>query len=95
GLDRFDGYVLPTCPAVAEPIAPDPTNEPPTPLKFRNTGVFDQSHQPAISVPNGLDAEGLPTGLQIASAKFNDVLALRVGHAYQQATDFHLRRPPL
>ena len=95
GLGAFDGYVLPTSPMVADLIAPDPTSEPATPLKFRNTGVFDHSHQPAISVPNGFDAEGLPTGLQIATAKFDDALALRLAHAYQLATDFHTRRPPL
>ncbi len=93
GLARFDGYVLPTSPLVAEPVAPDPTNEPPTPLKFRNTSVLNHSHQPAISVPNGFDADGLPTGLQIAGARFSDALVLRIGHGYQQATDFHTRRP--
>lgn len=93
GLQRFDAYVLPTSPMVADVIAPDPTAEPQTPLKFRNTGVFDHSHQPAISVPNGFDLDGLPTGLQFAGSKFNDVLVLRLGHAYQRATDFHTRRP--
>jgi aspartyl-tRNA(Asn)/glutamyl-tRNA(Gln) amidotransferase subunit A len=95
GGPRFDGYVLPTSPMVAEPIAPDPTAEPATPLKFRNTSVFNYSRQPAISLPNGFDADGLPTGLQIAAPRFDDALALRIAHAYQQATDFHTRRPPL
>ena len=93
GPAGFDGYVLPTSPMVAEVIASDPASEPATPLKFRNTGVFDQSHQPAISVPNGFDAEGLPTGLQFATAHFDDALALRIAHAYQRETDFHTRRP--
>lgn len=95
GLASFDGYVLPTSPLVAEVIAPEPALEPTTPLKFRNTTVFDYSRQPAISVPNGFDAQGLPTGLQIATAQFTDALTLRLAHAYQQRTDFHTLRPPL
>lgn len=95
GLTRFDAYVLPTCPIVPDEVANDPTAEPSTPLKFRNTGVFDHSHQPAVSIPNGFDADNLPTGLQIAGRKFEDGLVLRLAHAYQVATDFHLRRPSL
>ena len=91
----FDAYLLPTSPIVAEEIADDPTEEQPPTSKFRNTSVFDHSHQPAISVANGFDADGLPTGLMIASALFNDAMALRVAHAYQQATDFHTLRPDL
>jgi aspartyl-tRNA(Asn)/glutamyl-tRNA(Gln) amidotransferase subunit A len=91
----FDGYVLPTSPMVAEVIHPEPATEPATPLKFRNTGIFNQSRQPAISLPNGFDADGLPTGLQIATAHFDDALALRIAHAYQQVTDFHTQRPSL
>lgn len=75
GLAVFAGYVLPTSPMVAEAIALDLTSEPATPLKFRNTGVFDHAHQPAISVPNGFDSDGLPTGLQIATARFDDARA--------------------
>ena len=92
---RLDGYVLPTSPNVAEPIAEDPTTELGSPSEGRNTSVFDHTHQPSLSVPNGLDAEGLPTGLMISTALFEDALALRIGHAYQQATDFHTQRPPL
>ncbi|MCC6236057.1 MAG: amidase [Dehalococcoidia bacterium] len=94
-LGRFDAYVLPTSPMVPDEIANDPAAEPATPLKFRNTSVFDHSHQPALSVPNGFDVDGLPTGLQFAAAMFNDALVLRLGHAYQLATDFHTRRPAL
>ncbi len=95
GLAHFDAYVLPTCPMTPDEVANDATAEPATPLKFRNTSVFDHSHQPAISVPNGFDGDGLPTGLQFAAARFNDALVLRLGHAYQRATDFHTQRPSL
>ncbi|MPZ99647.1 MAG: hypothetical protein GEU80_09995 [Dehalococcoidia bacterium] len=94
-LAGFDAYVLPTSPAVAEPIAEDPHTEPSPPFKFRNTSVFDHTHQPSLSVPNGFDEEGLPTSLMISGGLFADALVLRIGHAYQQATDYHTRRPEL
>jgi len=48
---------------------------------------------PSIAAPCGLDERGLPTGLQLAAAPWGDALALRVGAAYQRATDFHRLRP--
>jgi len=94
-LVGIDAYVVPTSPILPEPIADDPTEERPPQAKFRNTSVFDNTHQPSISVPNGFDADGLPTGLMISTALFEDARALRIGHAYQQATEFHLQRPSL
>jgi aspartyl-tRNA(Asn)/glutamyl-tRNA(Gln) amidotransferase subunit A len=95
GLKGIDAYLAPTSPIVAEPIAEDPIEETPPTSKFRNTSVFDNTHQPSISVPNGFDPGGLPTGLMISTALFEDAKALRIGYAYQQATDFHLQAPPL
>ncbi|MDA0351291.1 MAG: amidase [Chloroflexi bacterium] len=95
GLAGIDGYLAPTSPIVAEPIAEDPTTESPPAAKFRNTAVFDDTHQPSLSVPNGFDEDGLPTGLMISTALWQDAKALRIGHAYQQATDFHRQAPPL
>lgn len=92
---RFDAFVVPTSPVQPEPIAPDPEDEPNVPLRFRNTSLFNATRQPALSVPNGVDAEGLPTGLMIAGARWADALVLRIGHAYQQTTAHHLGRPPL
>jgi len=93
-LVGIDAYVAPTSPIVPEPIADDPTEERPPAIKFRNTSVFDNTHQPSISVPNGFDGAGLPTGLMISTALFEDAHALRIAHAYQQATNFHEQRPP-
>jgi aspartyl-tRNA(Asn)/glutamyl-tRNA(Gln) amidotransferase subunit A len=95
-LDGIDAYLCPTSPGVAEVIAADPTEREPatTFTKFNNTMVFDYTHQPSISVPNGLDGEGLPTGLMISTARFDDALALRIAHAYQLATSFHEAKPP-
>jgi aspartyl-tRNA(Asn)/glutamyl-tRNA(Gln) amidotransferase subunit A len=48
---------------------------------------------PALSVPMGFDADGLPLGLQLMAAPFRDPLVLRAGKAYERATDWHERRP--
>ena len=88
-----DAYVIPTSPNTAGPIDADRAADAAPPTVFRNTNVFDLSHQPSLSVPNGFDHEELPTGLMISGSKFADALVLRIGHAYQQATDFHTRRP--
>jgi aspartyl-tRNA(Asn)/glutamyl-tRNA(Gln) amidotransferase subunit A len=48
----------------------------------------------ALALPNGYTDEGLPTSLQIACRGYEEALALRIGQAYQQATDWHERLPP-
>ena len=58
----------------------------------RCTFPFNLTGQPALTVPNGFDEKGLPTGLQIIAKPWADALVLRVGHAYQQVTDWHSRR---
>jgi len=50
---------------------------------------------PAISVPCGFTATGLPVGLQIIGRHFDEGTVLRTAHAYERSTDWHLRRPPL
>ena len=50
---------------------------------------------PAISVPCGFSDTGLPIGLQLAGKPFDELTVLRAAHAYEQATDWHTRRPPL
>jgi aspartyl-tRNA(Asn)/glutamyl-tRNA(Gln) amidotransferase subunit A len=50
---------------------------------------------PGISVPCGFTGDGLPVGLQIVGKAFDEAGVLRVAHAYEQATDWHRRRPPL
>ena len=48
---------------------------------------------PGLSVPNGMSRGGLPLGLQLEAAWWNEPMLLRVGHAYQQVTDWHRMRP--
>ena len=50
---------------------------------------------PAISLPCGFTAEGMPIGLQIIGRAFDEAHLLQLGAAYQQRTDWHTRRPPL
>ncbi|RMG78874.1 MAG: Asp-tRNA(Asn)/Glu-tRNA(Gln) amidotransferase subunit GatA [Chloroflexi bacterium] len=50
---------------------------------------------PGLSVPCGFDSDNLPIGLQIIGKAFDEATVLRVGHAYEQATDWHKRRPPV
>ena len=49
---------------------------------------------PAASVPCGF-ADGLPVGLALVGRRFDEATVLRAAHAFQQATDWHERRPPL
>jgi len=50
--------------------------------------------QPAISVPNGFGANGLPTGIQFTGRAGSEANLLALAHAYQQAADWHKKRPP-
>ena len=49
----------------------------------------------AAAVPNGFTAGGLPSSLQIVCRAYQEPLALRIGHAYQAAHDWHMRVPAL
>jgi aspartyl-tRNA(Asn)/glutamyl-tRNA(Gln) amidotransferase subunit A len=62
---------------------------------FRNTSYFSYFGLPAISVPCGFTAAGLPIGLQIAGPPFAEAAILALAHAYEQATEWHERRPSL
>jgi aspartyl-tRNA(Asn)/glutamyl-tRNA(Gln) amidotransferase subunit A len=48
---------------------------------------------PAMSIPCGFDAKGLPVGLQLMGDYFSEAKLLGVAHRYQQATDWHRRVP--
>jgi aspartyl-tRNA(Asn)/glutamyl-tRNA(Gln) amidotransferase subunit A len=50
---------------------------------------------PAISIPCGFNHEGLPIGLQIMGRHFDEGMLLRVAYAFEQNTDFHLKKPTL
>ena len=63
--------------------------------RLRFTAPFDMSGHPTLTLPGGMTRDGMPVGFQIAGGAFAEAAILAAGHAYQQATDWHLRRPPL
>jgi aspartyl-tRNA(Asn)/glutamyl-tRNA(Gln) amidotransferase subunit A len=56
------------------------------------TSPFNLTGQPAMSLPCG-DVDGLPVGLQIVGRPLDEASVLRVGKAYESATDWHKRKP--
>jgi aspartyl-tRNA(Asn)/glutamyl-tRNA(Gln) amidotransferase subunit A len=61
----------------------------------RYTAVPSTAGLPGLSVPCGFGGDGLPIGMQLIGRPFEEDLLLRLAHAYQQATDHHLRAPAL
>jgi aspartyl-tRNA(Asn)/glutamyl-tRNA(Gln) amidotransferase subunit A len=61
---------------------------------LRNTRPFNMYGFPTISVPCGMTSAGLPIGLQIAGPPWEEQRLLELARAYQEATDWHTRRPP-
>lgn len=60
-----------------------------------HTSYWDPTGCPAMVVPMGFNAEGLPLSLQFGGRPFEESLLLAVADAYQQATEWHLQLPPL
>jgi len=61
----------------------------------RFTSPFNLTGLPALSIPCGLTTDGLPLGLQIVSKHWEESKVFQAGHAFEQATDWYLRRPDL
>ena len=96
--ETYDVLVTPTLPLPAFPVGrdvPDGWRSPDWTSWTPYTYPFNLTQQPALSVPCGLTSAGLPIGLQIVGARHTDALVLRVGQAYQSATDWHQRTPGL
>jgi aspartyl-tRNA(Asn)/glutamyl-tRNA(Gln) amidotransferase subunit A len=95
---QYDVLITPTLPITAFPVGqdvPDGWSSPDWTSWTPYTYAFNLTQQPALSVPCGFTSEGLPVGLQIVSKRHADALTLRVGQAYQAATDWHTHRPTL
>jgi aspartyl-tRNA(Asn)/glutamyl-tRNA(Gln) amidotransferase subunit A len=95
---RYDVLVSPTLPIPAFSTGQDVPDGWPSPdwtSWTPYTYPFNLTQQPALSVPCGFAAAGLPVGLQVVGPRHSDALVLRVGQAYQAATDWHLRTPTL
>ncbi len=58
------------------------------------TGPYNLTGSPALSVPIGFEDE-LPLAFQIVGKPFDEAMVLRVGHAFERATEFHRQRPAI
>jgi aspartyl-tRNA(Asn)/glutamyl-tRNA(Gln) amidotransferase subunit A len=64
-------------------------------LRGVHTPYWDAVGNPAMVVPMGFNADRMPLSLQLGARPFEEDLLVRVGDAFQRATDWHLRVPPL
>lgn len=99
-LESVDLLVTPTTPIVAARIGQaniryGGREESVFAAMIRCTGPFNSTGLPALSLPCGFTRAGLPIGLQIAGRPFDEATVLRAGFAYEQATDWHERKPEL
>lgn len=87
---KVDLMMLPTAePAgLLEPVPPQMFF-----LRSTYTCAFSVSGNPALSICNGFDKDGMPTSLQIVGRLFDDATVLRAGHAYESVTKWRNRRP--
>ena len=92
---EVDLLITPTTPVApitieeASSMSPAPAGE----VWLRNTRPFNAYGLPTISIPCGFTKAGLPIGLQIAGPRFGEGRVLSFAHAFEQATDWHKRRP--
>jgi aspartyl-tRNA(Asn)/glutamyl-tRNA(Gln) amidotransferase subunit A len=98
-LKDVDALLVPTTPIPALPIAEidaDMDTYTQQNLSYlRNTAIGNVLNLCGLSVPCGFTQKGLPIGLMIYAKPFQENKALRIGYAFQQATDWHRRRPDL
>jgi aspartyl-tRNA(Asn)/glutamyl-tRNA(Gln) amidotransferase subunit A len=96
-FSSVDLLVTPTTPVVAPKASDYPsTIEGALALDgslLRNTRPFNLLAFPTISVPCGITSAGMPIGLQISGPPWEESRVLGLAHAYQEATDWHRRRP--
>jgi aspartyl-tRNA(Asn)/glutamyl-tRNA(Gln) amidotransferase subunit A len=101
-LSDLDALAMPTLPVVApriaaldEPVRLFGRDHTAGYALLRNNFPFDLTGQPSLALPCGFTDDGLPVSLQLATGHFNEPALLRLGHAYQRVTNWHLRQPPL
>ena len=98
-MTAFDALLTPTMPIPAPRIGqnlwtyPDGSSEAVQEAMIRYTAPFSVSGQPALSVPCGFTAAGLPIGLQIVGRPFEEATVLRIGAAFEAACGLKGRRP--
>jgi aspartyl-tRNA(Asn)/glutamyl-tRNA(Gln) amidotransferase subunit A len=91
---RYDALLTPTSPTVAFRLG-EKTADPVAMYKSDVCTIpVNIAGLPAIAIPCGF-AQGLPIGLQVIAPPLGEEVLLRIAYTYQQATPWHLRRPPL
>ncbi len=98
-LRPYAALVLPTTPIVAPAIEQKTVTFGGRDVEVRGlltrfTRLINLVGLPAITVPCGFGADGLPVGLQIVGRPMDERTILTLAHAYEQATPWHTRRPP-
>ncbi len=91
------------CDVLLSPVAPTPAfkigEKIKDPLKMYLSDIFTLSANlagiPGMSVPCGFSSQGLPIGLQIIGEHFNEEKMIKVAYNFEQATDFHKKKPKL
>jgi aspartyl-tRNA(Asn)/glutamyl-tRNA(Gln) amidotransferase subunit A len=94
-FETLDVFVSPTCATIAAPIGVDPRRAALARTAMHReravyTGLASALAMPALSVPCGM-SEGMPVGLQIMGAPYDEAGVLEIGIGYQAATDWHCR----
>ncbi|MBU2608107.1 MAG: Asp-tRNA(Asn)/Glu-tRNA(Gln) amidotransferase subunit GatA [Chloroflexi bacterium] len=93
-FEKYDALVTPTSPTIPFKIGEKVDD----PLQMYLSDVctlpINIAGVPGISIPAGF-ADGLPIGMQIIGKHFGEETILRIAYAYQQATDWHKRRPDI
>ena len=87
-----DALLTPTLPITALPVAD--VDEATAPLAMFTRAV-NYLGGCALTLPAGFSAAGLPIGVQLVGAPFAEATLVRIGRAFQNETDWHLRRPAL
>ncbi|MBA7702049.1 Glutamyl-tRNA(Gln) amidotransferase subunit A [subsurface metagenome] len=93
-FEKFDALVTPTSPTVPFKIGEKVDDPVQMYLSDVCTLPINIAGVPAISIPAGF-ADGLPIGMQIIGKPFSEETLLKIAYAYQQATEWHKRKPEL
>ena len=91
-FESYDFLITPTTPIAAPTVEGYDAVEQAARLT-RFTAPFNLTGLPALSVPCGLTKEELPIGMQIIARAWGDAKVLNLGHAFEQATEWHTRQP--
>ena len=91
---RFDALVGPSRPTCSPKLGEDFPSALRGAAKDTMGAIGNLAGLPAISVPSGFSAEGLPTGIQFLGRAYEENVVIAAARAYQAKTDWHLRHPP-